>query len=44
MAYQKIINLLHNGNLQPSRFKTRNWVKINDIYRTQKILSSRLQC
>ena len=27
MEYQKIINLLEN---EPSRFKTKNWVEIND--------------
>ena len=30
MEYQKIINLLGNTPNQPSRFRTRNWVKIND--------------
>ena len=30
MEYQKIINLLHNAPNQPTKFRTKNWVKIND--------------
>ena len=30
MEYQKIANLLDNASNQPSKFKTRNWVEIND--------------
>ena len=30
MEYQKITNLLDNASYQPSKFKTKNWVKIND--------------
>ena len=30
MEYQKIANLLDTGSNQPSKFKTRNWVEIND--------------
>ena len=30
MEYQKIANLLGNASNQPSKFKTRNWVEIND--------------
>ena len=30
MEYQKIINLLDNTSSQPSKFRTKNWVKIND--------------
>ena len=30
MEYQKIINLLDDTTNQPSKFRTRNWVKIND--------------
>ena len=29
MKYQKIINLLDNAPNQPSKFRTKNWVKIN---------------
>ena len=30
MAYQKIINLSDNTPIQPTRFRTNNWVEIND--------------
>ena len=30
MKYQKIINLLDNTSIQPSKFKTKNWVEMND--------------
>ena len=30
MEYQKIINLLDNTPNQPSKFKTKDWVEIND--------------
>ena len=30
MEYQKIANLLDNAPNQPSRFRIRNWVEIND--------------
>ena len=30
MEYQKIINLLDNRSNQPIKFRTRNWVEIND--------------
>ena len=30
MEYQKIINLLDNTPSQPSKFRTKNWVEIND--------------
>ena len=30
MEYPKIANLLDTGSNQPSKFKTRNWVEIND--------------
>ena len=30
MEYQKKINLLDNTTNQPSKFRTRNWVEIND--------------
>ena len=30
MEYQKIINLLENTPNQPSKFRTKNWVEIND--------------
>ena len=30
MEYQKIINLLDNTPNQASKFRTKNWVEIND--------------
>ena len=30
MEYQKIPNLLDNASNQPSKFRTKNWVEIND--------------
>ena len=30
MEYQKIVNLLNNELDQPSIFRTRNWIEIND--------------
>ena len=30
MEHQKITNLLDSASNQPSKFRTRNWVKIND--------------
>ena len=30
MEYQNIINLLDNTPNQPSKFRTKNWVKLND--------------
>ena len=35
--YQKIINLLDNASNQPSKFKTKNWVEINDESRGKYI-------
>ena len=31
MKYQKIINLLDNSSNQPIKFRTKNWVEINDV-------------
>ena len=30
MEYQKIANLLNNASNQPSKFRKRNWIEIND--------------
>ena len=30
MEYQKIVNLLNDESNQPSKFRTKNWVEIND--------------
>ena len=33
MEYQKIINLLENAPNQPSKFRTKNWIEIDDDIR-----------
>ena len=33
MEYQKIANLLDSTSNKPSKFRTRNWVEINDDIR-----------
>ena len=33
MEYQKLVNLLDNTSNQPSKFRTKNWVEINDDVR-----------
>ena len=30
MKYQKIANLIHDASNQPSKFRAKNWVEIND--------------
>ena len=30
MKYEKIMNLLDKNNNQPSKLKTKNWIKVND--------------
>ena len=30
MEYQKIANLLNHESNKPSKFRTRNWIEIND--------------
>ena len=45
MEYQKIAHLLDNASNQPSRFRTRNWVEINDDSRgTYTNADIKLQC
>ena len=47
MEYQKIVNLLNNELDQPSIFRTRNWIEINDKSRgnyAMVTLNLRLQC
>ena len=31
MEYQKIANLLNYGSSKPCKFRTKNWVEINDV-------------
>ena len=42
MEYQKIANLLDNTSNQPSKFRIKNWVKINDDERGSTLLMSKL--
>ena len=35
MEYQKIANLFNNESNKPSKFRTRNWVGINDESRSE---------
>ena len=46
--YQKIINLLNNEPNQPTKFRTKNWIEINDgAHGTYNIYSQtnlKLQC
>ena len=30
MEYQKIINMLDSTSNQPTKFRTKNWIEIND--------------
>ena len=41
MEYQKIANLLDDSSNQPFKFKTKNWVEINDESRESNL---KLQC
>ena len=48
MEYQKISNLIDDTLNQPSKFRTRNWVEINDESKEHIMLivklSLKLQC
>ena len=43
MEYQKIANLIDNKSNQPSKFRTRNWVEINDESRGAYIVNSQIK-
>ena len=44
MEYQKIINLLENTLNQRSKFRTKNWIEVNDESRgTYKFKTSRVR-
>ena len=43
MEYQKIINLLDNASNQPSKFRTKNWVEINDESRGAYNVNSQIK-
>ena len=42
MEYQKIANLLNDGSNKPSKFRTRNWVEINDEVRGTYFIINKL--
>ena len=42
MGYQQIANLLDDASSQPSRFKTKDWVEINDGSRGTYIVNSQM--
>ena len=48
MECQKIINLLENTQNQPPKFRTKNYVEINDhvhgTYKTKSQIKFKMQC
>ena len=43
MEYQKIANLIEDASNQPSKFRTRNWVEINDESRRAYNVNSQIK-
>ena len=43
MEYQKIVKLLDDTTNQPSKFRTRNWVEINDEQKESMITDSKIR-
>ena len=43
MEYQRIANLLDDASNQPSKFKTKNWVEINDESRGTHNVNSQIK-
>ena len=43
MEYQKIANLIDNASNQPSKFRTKNWVEINDESRGAYNVNSQIK-
>ena len=43
MEYQKIANLIDDASNQPSKFRTKNWVEINDVSRGTYNFSSQIK-
>ena len=43
MEYQKIIKLLENTPDQPSKFRTKNWVEVNDESRGTYNVNSQIK-
>ena len=44
MEYQKIANLMDDTANQPSKFRTKNWVEINDESRGTYNVNSQIKC
>ena len=42
MEYQKIANLLNDESNKPSKFRTKNWVEINNDVRVYTLLITKL--
>ena len=43
MEYQKIANLLNDESNKPSKFRTRNWIEINDESRGTYIVNKQIK-
>ena len=43
MEYQKIANLIDDASNQPSKFRTKNWVEINDESRGTYNVNSQIK-
>ena len=43
MEYQKIVNMLGNISSQPSKYRTKNWVEINDESRGRYNTNSQIK-
>ena len=43
MEYQKIANLIDDASNQPSKFKTKNWIEINDESRGTHNVNSQIK-
>ena len=40
MEYQKLANLIDGASKKPSKFRTKNWVEINDESRTRTYIKN----
>ena len=43
MEYQKIANLSNDGSNKPSKFRTKNWVEINDDVRGEYFFNKQIR-
>ena len=43
MEYQEIANLIDDTSSQPSKFRTKNWIKINDESRGAYNVNSQIK-